>query len=474
MLESLHANPREHLVDWLEELGTHARALCASLSPHGALGLASTLVVWTAVNGGDATRPNHVMPAALPNDANPATRAIFADEVLLYRSFSDAKATLRKLALESIGEVNKDTIRVAITGLHGQTANSVIAAMVLLHGTYTEDDVTMFLKTLEARLTSVSDFDKHVATFRRTVAKLALAGVTTGDYTSYRTFLLTISTFPAFGTHIDACVTANRALGARSFAGLATFLRPHLPSIATLSGRNPFAGNITAQQARDYLSSLYDAEKQTHPPPVGVHGAQGMSRDQLRHNIASQQRLLATMESSSGGTNPRQNQRRNQFGSLEDPTPGRPPRPTATETPAGMYYCYHHGHNRTHGWFQGSAHGGDCKFMVANPTRFSAAQRAAKTCDEVAGGSKFLQKVSPPSLALPTPVQPLTPPSSNTNSKPSSKTRKPEYDNPFAAMTDPLPLPPPDHPRDSVGKPLAQPLPFIPPHASPSYTNTYL
>jgi len=236
--------PRENLSLWKESLEAAALAYCASHGPDGALGLACDAASWQARHpGAVVARPVYPDPGVLAGAATPAERQAHATALVRFRDFSTAAAKLRKLALESIGETNLDAIRDANLRLHHVTANSIIVSMDTLHGTFTEADINAFLEALNAKLKSVTGFDAHNATFNKTLAKLLRAGSPVGPFAAYRSYVATLSGFPAFEKHVDNYVTATPVATTRRVADLITSLRVHIPTIELKSMKSaPFSG----------------------------------------------------------------------------------------------------------------------------------------------------------------------------------------------------------------------------------------
>jgi hypothetical protein len=54
------------------------------------------------------------------------------------------------------------------------------------------------LEALKAKLKAASDFDEHTAKFHKIIAKPNLAGAPVGPFAACRTFVETLSGFPAF------------------------------------------------------------------------------------------------------------------------------------------------------------------------------------------------------------------------------------------------------------------------------------
>ena len=287
--------PRENLSAWKESLESAALAYCASLGPDGALGLACDAASWLARHAGvNRPRPVYPDPGILANAATPAERQAHATALLRYQEFSTAAARLRKLALASLGTTNTDAIRDANNRLHAVTANTIIASMDVLHGTYTEADINVFLEALKTKLKSVTGFDGHTAAFRKTLTQLALAGVPTGLYAAYRTYLTTLSPFPAFIVHIDNYVTTAPVANARNVTDLVTSLRVHLPTIETKSRSSPFGGAALHQP---YLDGVLPDSQQ----PSSVDPTFGLTRNQL---LAALSHLPKPKPGNDGNRNP--------------------------------------------------------------------------------------------------------------------------------------------------------------------------
>ena len=437
---TLEKNPRENLAGWTESLQDAARAFCASHGPNGALGLASSAAFWLAVHGGAVVaRPVHAPPGPLDPAAGPAARINHVAAELLNKDFADAGAKLRVLALESIGPVNRDAIRDPVLGLHAATANSVIASMVAMHGLFSEADIDKFYVRLDKKLVAIEAYDAHIAEYDKVLSLLGLSGVPLTGFPAYRRFLLTLSQFPSFAPHVASYVQAYPDIVNRTVAGITAHLRVHLPSVAASSGANPFAGIAQGTICDEALLATIR--------PVFTEGKwAGLTRSQL---------VSALSASGSGGARQPNHTTR---GEVSD------------TTPAGFFYCFKHGHNKTHGWNPTNASLKEaCNYMKERPNEFTRAQRAAKTCLECAGGCKYVQKKASIDTAstLPTVLTPslsLPPPTS----------RKPQFENPFVSLVDPPPLPSPIHPRDINSKPVTTNVPFVPPPTSPVYTKPLL
>jgi hypothetical protein len=268
---------------------------------------------------------------------------------------STALAEIKADVLASIGETNREHTRDPIVGMHNHTCNSIIAAMVLLHGQYTEADVLRPTDDLQKKLSDLENFDSHVGKFTATLRQLVQAGTPVQGHADYNHFKAMLSSFPAFEKHVGDYVTANPDLAARTHNGLATCVRLHLASVKAKSGRNPFAGS--AQE------------------------------DKLTKKVAALERQIAALSAA----HPPHQVRNAQV----HPPPGRRAPVTSLMTPPGFFYCYHHGHNRTHGWANGAHHADACRHMAAahNAPRFTTAMENAKTVNVVAGGNQNVQKV---------------------------------------------------------------------------------
>jgi hypothetical protein len=116
--------------------------------------------------------------------------------------------------LVSIGEANREHTRDPIVGMHNYTCNSIIAAMVLLHGQHTKADVLRFTDDLQKKLSDLENFDSHVGKFAVALRQLVQAGAPVQGRAAYNHFKATLSSFPAFEKHIDDYVTANPGLAA--------------------------------------------------------------------------------------------------------------------------------------------------------------------------------------------------------------------------------------------------------------------
>jgi hypothetical protein len=213
----------------------------------------------------------------------------------------------------------------------------------------------------------------------------------------------------------------------------------HLPSVAASSGANLFAG--VAQGA-----TCDEALLATTRPVLTEGKWAGLTRSQL---------VAALSASGSGG--PRQ--------------PNHTTRGEVSDTtPAGFFYCFKHGHNKTHAWNPTNASLKEaCNYMKDRPNEFTRAQRAVKTCLERAGGCKHVQKKASVDIVSTLPIV-LTP----SLSLPPPTSRKPQFENPFVSLVDPPPMPTPIHPRDINSKPVTTNAPFVPPPTSPARTKLIL
>jgi hypothetical protein len=233
---TLDSLPRENLAAWKESIEAAALAYCADHGPHGALGLACDAASWLARhNGVDTPRPVYPDPGPLPAVSTPAERLTHAQALTRFKDFSSACAKLRKIVLASLGETNVDAIRDGNLRLHHVTANSIIVSMDGLHGTFTEADINSFLEALQTKLKSVTGFEAHASAFRKTLAQLGVAGAALGIFAAYRTFIATLSGFPAFLVHVNNYVTTEPVAAQRTVAALVDALRVHLPSIEVKS-----------------------------------------------------------------------------------------------------------------------------------------------------------------------------------------------------------------------------------------------
>ena len=175
---SLDTDPRENLEHWLAAVGDAARKYCATHGNFGALHLASTDELWNAINppaqaGGQPTpRPVYPRPAPLVGTETPAARVLYANELALYQDHADAEAVLRAALLKSIGQVNRNAIKLPVSGLHSLTTNNIISRMVARHGLRTETDLAKFRAILDEPLTSIDKFDAHTIEFDQNVSKL--------------------------------------------------------------------------------------------------------------------------------------------------------------------------------------------------------------------------------------------------------------------------------------------------------------
>ena len=440
---TLDENPRENLAKWLDSVHAAARHYCASHGANGALHLAASAEFWLAVNGGAVVaRPVHPMPGPLAPAAGPAERINHLAEVELAKDMADAAATLRQLVIASLGPTELEHVTDPVLGLHNATANNLITAMVARHGEFTEADLDGFFVRLDIKLKALDSYDAHASEFNRVLRLINQVGVRLDGFPAHRRFLDALSNFPAFGPHVASFVQLFPGVNTRTVAGIVPHLRLHVPSVAALSTGNPFAGAAQGSSASD------EALLATYRPVFTVGQWAGLTRSELVMALTAQ--------------GPGNNNRRNNANVANT---GNRTNNTADATPAGFFYCYKHGHNKTHGWnpTDGSLKE-PCNYMKDRPTEFTRAQRAAKTCTECAGGCKYVQKkvcivlASMSDSKLTPSLSPL--PSSN---------RKPQYDNPFVSLVDPPPPPLPIHPRDANDKPIATPVPFSPPLSAPVY-----
>ena len=434
---TLEVNPRENLARWLDSVHAAGRHYCASHGPTGASHLASSAAFWLAINGGAVVpRPVHANPGPIAAAANPAERINHVAAVEIAKDMADAAAALRELVIASVGPTNLELVSDPILGLHDVTANTLIASMIAHHGAFTEADIDAFFVRLDIKLQALTAYDAHAAEFQRVLRSINQAGVQLTGFPAYRRFLITLSAFPAFGSHVASYVQQFPDINARTVAGIIPHLRLHVPSVAILSTGNPFAG------AAQGSSSVND------DVVFNVGQYAGMNRIELFAALAVQ------------------NAGRKPYGDNN----GANGRNESDTTPAGFFYCYKHGHNATHGWDPVTGNLKEaCNYMKDRPQEFSRAMKAAKTCAAVAKGCKYVQKKASVVLNS-TPNSTLTP----SLSSPPSSNRKPQYDNPFVSLVDPPPPPVPSHPRDSNAKPVTSIVPFTPPASSPVYTKPLL
>ena len=364
---------RENLSQWKESLESAALTFCADHGPEGALGLACDAASWLARHDGNVVaRPVYPDPGILPAAATPVQRQAHATALLRFKDFSTAAAKLRQLALGSIGPTNTDACRDGNLRLHHATANFIINLMDGLHGTYTEGDINEFLEALKTKLKAVSGFDEHTAKFHKTIAKLNLAGAPVGPFAAHRTFVETLSGFPAFEKHVDNYVTAAPVPNTRTVTNLVISLRVHLATIESKSKASPFTGAMVLDPV------LIDVSKLTRPQLIAALAAlpNGGKRDRGRNR---------------------------------DRDRDRSPPVTSDATPDGMYYCYRHGHNTSHGWSKGTCKHA-CNYMKDRP-EFTDAMKDAKHPSDVAGGCRNVQQKRKVSVDLHSPSPSLLTPS---------------------------------------------------------------
>jgi hypothetical protein len=419
---------RENLSQWRESLESAVLTFCADHGPDGALGLACDAASWLSRHtGAVVARPVYPDPGLLPDPATPAQRQAHAKALLRFKDFSTAAVKLRQLALGSIGETNTDACRDANLRLHHATAKFIITLMNGFHGTYTEGDINDFLEALKTKLKkSASGFDDHAAKFHKTIAKLNLARAPVGPFAACRTFVETLSGFPAYEKHVDNYVTAAPVPNTRTVAALVVSLCVHLATIASKSKASPFTGAMVLDPV------LIDASKLTRPQLVAALAA--LPKDGNRDR-----------------------------GRNRDRDRDRSPPVTSDTTPDGVCYCYRHGHNASHGWSKQGTCKHACNYMKDRP-EFTDAMKDAKHPSAVAGGCRNVQQKRKVSVDLHSPSpSPLTPPL-----PPPPHSKKPEHENPHTRMIDPPPLAPPTCPRDDMDKPMTSPSPFVPPANSPA------
>ena len=366
---SLADEPHLNFRAWLEELASLATAQCADYSARGALHLACTDELWASLPEHAQNvppRPTYPRPDPLDPQAGPTARLIYEEARAAHTAHTTAAAKLKKAVIASIGKANELLISHPQHGMLLHTAQSILEDLLPIYGTYTEDAISSLELKLSTKLPTIDTFDSHVGSFRTTLNHLSRAGQALLPFKAYTTFVTTLSPFPAFQTHITSFITANPALAARTFPALAEHLRLHLPTIRAASAGNAFAGGLV--------------------PPPHPH-------KELLTKISSLERQLAALSASSPAS------------PSPSPAPSTAPGPrTSLTTPRGYYYCFVHGHNLSHGWTRVKGtwqwHGTKCNAIARNPSRYSAAQEAAKTPTEVAGGSQRVQrKVSSPPLS---------------------------------------------------------------------------
>jgi hypothetical protein len=209
---TLDSDPRGNLENWTAAVGDAARKYCAQHGPFGALHLACTDALWNALNppqaGLNIPRPSYPKPVPLIGNEVSGIRLVHTTANQLFQDHADAEATLRLALLKSIGQTNRDAIRLPISGLHGLTTNDIIIRMIARHGQRTETDLAKFRSALDVTLTVIENFDEHTIEFVRQVENLSNSDPVS-VYQAYLLYTKTLITpFPAFSSHITNYTTA--------------------------------------------------------------------------------------------------------------------------------------------------------------------------------------------------------------------------------------------------------------------------
>ena len=307
--------------------------LFTEYEPHGLLFEIAEDPVWQTIpdnqlaGGLFRPRPTFDPPAPLAAGDGPAVRDAFKLATKARMAYLCAKATLTSDLLDSIGDINRESIS---DPLHGTSLLSPLAirnAMTNAHAHYTQTDVDSLKLPLLNKLPSLQAFRPHCATFRLTLAALLLAGHEPLPLDSFNAFRASLQPFPEFQPYLVQFTIANPNIANHTFPALSAFLLPQLHNIISLSTSNPFAGSIQPSPT-PHTSNRRRQPRGTPPnPPRDGGGPWGWWQPQRW---------------GSG------------WGERKQPQPP-PPNPSlprrSAECPSPLHlYCYHHGWNTSHGW----------------------------------------------------------------------------------------------------------------------------
>jgi hypothetical protein len=189
-------------------------------------------------------RPTWDMPAVHPNNAAAAVVSIYREEATKHRDFSKASSALTTALLDSVGEANRTYLRTAFPALKSYmlTPRQVVDTMCLKHGVASSDDVSALKEPLSRALTSLSTLTSHMDSFLLASQRLTRSGQGETDFSYFKSFLETVSGFPAIALALPGYYILHPAILQQSLATLFPYLdklRDHLVQSDTAS---PFSG----------------------------------------------------------------------------------------------------------------------------------------------------------------------------------------------------------------------------------------
>ena len=183
---SLADNSAINLPAWLNSVNRLARTLFAEYDPYGLLFLVADNVVWQALPANQITdaagnpairaRPTFPTPPDLALNAGPAARDIHKHLLRSSMSYLSTLVTLTTALIESIGDSNRTAISHPIYETTLLTPTDIVNQMTTMHSNYTQLDIDVLREPLSVKLSTLTDFRPHVATFRQALAALNRAG----------------------------------------------------------------------------------------------------------------------------------------------------------------------------------------------------------------------------------------------------------------------------------------------------------
>ena len=398
---SLADDSRHNLEAWTENVETHARNMCASHDPMGALSLVVSLATWNLIpanltNPIDVAagqpavyrdRPNWDMPAA--HAGNAASGAVNIHRMLMakYNDFSLASSALNTALLVSIGDVNQNILRTTFPALkpYMLTPIQIVTTMLTQHGVATGDDVTKLQDPLSQAMTSLSDLTKHMANFLLASQRLTRSGQGETPYKYFKLFLETVVSFPSIGQSLTTYYAQYPAIAQQSVVTLFPFLEQMKDHLLRNASSSPFSGlaqqpGLTRKQRRDRANQLRNKGKDgggnktnQRTPRWSPHGptllaaTEAAPPDYMPY-IAEIQRLQGALAAHTGPY---------QLGADF----GMPVALQATSARPREFYCWLHGWNNTH-------NGTTCKIMGTN-TSYTPTMKSATGPTNTGGNPKI-------------------------------------------------------------------------------------
>jgi hypothetical protein len=251
---SLADNSAINLPSWLQAVNRFARTLFAEYDPYGLLFLVADNVVWQALPANQITdpagnpairaRPTFPTPPDLALNAGPAARDIHKHQLRSSMTYLSTLVTLTTALIDSIGESNRVAISHPIYETTLLTPTDIVNQMTTMHSNYTQLDIDVLREPLSVKLSNLTEFRPHVATFRQALAALNRAGQLPLPLEQYSMFRNSLSTYPQFFTYITSYTIARPQIAQQTFETLAAFLDPQLHNIISAATPNPFAGAI--------------------------------------------------------------------------------------------------------------------------------------------------------------------------------------------------------------------------------------